>query len=116
LFCVALGFVIFGAQWIGGDAGSGLVSLGIISAFGALVLFGGRSETIRGLRGDGRDERFRAIDMRATAISGLAVITAIILAFVIELARGHHGSPFTWLGAIAGLTYLAAVVVFRVRG
>jgi presenilin-like A22 family membrane protease len=77
LFCVALGFVIFGAQWIGGDAGSGL---------------------------------------RATAISGLAVITAIIVAFVIELARGHDGSPFTWLGAIAGLTYLAAVVVFRVRG
>lgn len=25
-------------------------------AFGALILFGGRSETIRGLRGDGRDE------------------------------------------------------------
>ena len=116
LFCVALGFVIFGAQWIGGDAGSGLVSLGIMSAFGALVLFGGRSETIRGLRGDGRDERFRAIDMRATAISGLAVITAIIVAFVIELARGHDGSPFTWLGAIAGLAYLAAIVVFRVRG
>ena len=43
-------------------------------ALGALVLFGGRSETIRGLRGDGRDERFRAIDMRATAISGLAAI------------------------------------------
>lgn len=115
-FCVAFGLVIFGAQWIGGDAGSGLVSLGIMSAFGALVLFGGRSETIRGLRGDGRDERFRAIDIRATAISGLAVITAIIIAFVIELARGHDGSPFTWLGAIAGLTYLAAIVVFRVRG
>ena len=116
LFSVALGLVVFGAQWIGGDPGSGLVSLGIMSAFGALVLFGGRSETIRGLRGDGRDERFRAIDMRATAISGLAVITAIIIAFVIEVARGHDGSPFTWLGAIAGLAYLAAVVVFRVRG
>ena len=44
------------------------------------------------------------------------MITAIIVAFVIELARGHDGSPFTWLGAIAGLTYLAAIVVFRVRG
>ncbi len=116
LFCVALGLVIFGAQWIGGDAGSGLVSLGIMTAFGALVLLGGRSETIRGLRGDGRDERFRAIDIHATAISGLAVITAIIIAFVIELARGHDGSPFTWLGAIAGVTYLAAILVFRARG
>jgi drug/metabolite transporter (DMT)-like permease len=116
LFCVALGLVIFGAQWVGGNAGSGLVSLGIMSAFGALVLFGGRSETIRGLRGDGRDERFKMIDIHATAISGLAVIVAIIIAFVIELARGHDGSPFTWLGAIAGLAYLAAIVVFRARG
>ena len=116
LFSVALGLVIFGAQWIGGDAGSGLVSLGIMTAFGALVLLGGRSETIRGLRGDGRDERFWQMDLVATAISGLAVIIAIIIAFVVELARGHDGSPFTWLGAIAGVTYLAAIVVFRARG
>jgi len=116
LFCVALGLVIFGAQWVGGNAGSGLVALGIMSAFGALVLFGGRSETIRGLRGDGRDERFKMIDIHATAISGLSVIVAIIIVVVIELARGHDGSPFTWLGAIAGLAYLAAIVVFRARG
>jgi hypothetical protein len=115
-FSLAAGLVIFGAQWIGGDPGSGLVSLGIMTAFGALILFGGRSETIRGLRGDGRDERFKTIDVHATALAGLAVITAIIIGFVVELARGHSGEPFTWLGAIAGLTYLAAVVIFRIRG
>ena len=70
LFAVALGFVVFAAQWIGGDPGSGLESLGIMTAFGALILLGGRSETIRGLRGDGRDERFRMIDMHATALAG----------------------------------------------
>jgi hypothetical protein len=116
LFSVALGLVLFGAQAIGGDAGSGLVSLAIMTAFGALILLGGRSETIRGLRGDGRDERFKTIDIHATALSGLAVIVAVIVASVIELARGHSGAPFTWLGAIAGITYLAAVVVFRMRG
>jgi hypothetical protein len=115
-FAVALGLVIFAAQWIGGDFGNGLVSLGIMIAFGALLLLGGRSETIRGLRGDGGNERFRQIDIHATAISGLAVISAIIVAFVIELVRGHSGSPYTWLGAIGGLTYLAAVVAFRIRG
>jgi hypothetical protein len=115
-FSVAAGLVIFGAQWIGGDPGSGLVSLGIMTGFGALILFGGRSETIRGLRGDGRDERFKTIDIHATALAGLAVITAVIIGFVVELARGHSGEPFTWLGAIAGLTYLAAVVIFRIRG
>ena len=116
LFAVALGLVMFGAQWIGGHPLPGLGSLGIMTAFGALVLFGGRSETIRGLRGDGRDERFREIDLRATAIAGLAVITAIIVAFVVEIARGHNGNPFTWLGAVAGLAYLLAVAVFRFRG
>ena len=116
LFAVALGAVMLAAQWIGGNAQSGLVSLGIMSAFGALVLLGGRSETIRGLRGDGRDERFRQIDIHATAIAGLVVISAIIVAFIVEVARGHDGNPYTWLGAIAGLAYLIAVVVLRVRG
>ena len=116
LFAVALGIVVFVAQWIGGDPDSGLESLAIMTAFGGLLLLGGRSETIRGLRGDGRDERFRQIDIHATALAGLAVIIAIIIAFVIELARGHSGSPYTWLGAIGGLAYLAAVIVFRIRG
>lgn len=116
LIAVALGLVVFGAQWVGGDPGSGLESLGIMTAVGALLLFGGRSETIRGLRGDGRDERFRQIDIHATALAGLAVITAIIIACIVELARGHNGSPYAWLGAIGGITYLAAIIVFRIRG
>ena len=116
LFAVALGLVMFGAQWIGGNPLSGLGSLGIMTGFAAIVLFGGRSETIRGLRGDGRDERFREIDIHATAVAGLAVITAIIVAFVVEIARGHSGAPFTWLGAIGGLAYLFAIIVFRLRG
>ena len=116
LLSVALGVVVFAAQWIGGDPGSGLVSFGIMAGFGALILLGGRSETIRGLRGDGRDERFRMIDIHATALAGLAVILAIIVAFIVELAKGHNGNPYGWLGAIGGLTYLVAIVIFRIRG
>jgi hypothetical protein len=116
LFSVALGIVVFAAQGIGGDPASGLESLAIMTAFGALILFGGRSETIRGLRGDGRDERFRMIDIHATALAGLTVITAIIIAFIFEVAKGHSGSPYGWLGAIGGLAYLLAIIVFRIRG
>ena len=107
---------MFVAQWIGGHPLSGLGSLAIMAGLGALVLLGGRSETIRGLRGDGRDERFRQIDIHATALAGLAVITAIIGAFVVELARGQDGSPYAALGAIGGVAYLIAIVVLRVRG
>ena len=116
LFAVVLGLLVFVAQWIGGDPGSGLVSFAILAGAGLVLLLGGRSETIRGLRGDGRDERFRMIDIHATALAGVAVIYAVIVMFVIELARGHNGNPYGWLGALGGLSYALAVAYFRWRG
>src|SRR5262245_30957473 len=100
LFALACGVVVFAAQWIGGDPKGGLVSLAILAGVGLLVLLGGRSDTIRGLRGDGRDERFRQIDIHATAVAGVAVITAIIIASIVELARGRGPGPYGWLAAI----------------
>jgi hypothetical protein len=116
LFACALGLVMLIAEWIGGDPRGGVISLAIMVVFGALILVGGRSETIRGLRGDGRDERFRQMDVTATAFAGSVVILAIIVAFVVEVAQGNDGSPYTWLGAVAGLAYIAAIVVLRLRG
>lgn len=115
-FCVVLGLVVFIAQWIGGHPHSGFVSLAILAGFGLLILLGGRSETVRGLRGDARDERFRRIDIHATALAGLAVIIAVIVGFLVELARGHDGNPYGWLGAIGGITYIVAIIIFRIRG
>ena len=115
-FSIGLGIVMMAAIWIGGSLSLGLQALAVMTIFAAIVLFGGRSETIRGLRGDGRDERFRQLDLVATAIAGMAVITAIIVAFVVEVAQGNDGRPYSWLGAIGGLAYLVAVVVLRMRG
>ena len=99
LFSLAIGFVFLGIQWSNDDLGSGLGSFAIMAGFGALILLGGRSETIRGLRGDGRDERFRQIDVNATAFAGFVVIIAVIIAFLVELAR-NNGNPYGWIGAI----------------
>ena len=63
----------------------------------------------------GAINRVNVPDLPGT-IAGLAVISAIIIAFLVELARGHNGNPYGWLGAIAGLAYLAAIVIFRIRG
>jgi hypothetical protein len=116
LQAVALGIVVFAAQSVGGDPVSGLGSLGIMTAFGALILFGGRSETVRGLRGDGRDERFRRIDIHATALSGLAMGLAVIIGLLVEFAQGHGPGVYGWLAAMGGVAYLIAIVVFRIRG
>jgi hypothetical protein len=115
-FSVAMGFVLLGAGIVGDHAGDGLFALGVLTAFGAVVLLGGRSETIRGLRGDGRDERFQAIDMRATLASGSALLIAVLVAYIVSVANGHDGSPYSWLAAIAGLVYLASVAWLRIRG
>jgi len=87
-----------------------------MAGFGLLILLAGRSETVRGLRGDGRDERFAQIDLRATASAGLVLIAALIVSWLVEIARGRSGSPYDWLCSLGGLTYLLAVTYFRWRG
>ena len=115
-FSLVLGLVMLAVSWLGGSLSEGLISLAVLAAFGLIILLSGRSETVRGLRGDGRDERFAQIDLQATALSGLAVIVALIVAWLVATARGQSGSPYGWLLAIAGLTYLLAVAWFRWRG
>ena len=116
LFCVGLGVAVFVAQWVGGDARSGAVSFATLTVFGALILLGGRSETVRGLRGDARDERFRTMDIHATAIAGVVLVFTLIVVWLVELARGHDGSPYGELMAVGGLAYLGAIAFMRWRG
>jgi hypothetical protein len=115
-FSLVLGVIILAASWLGGNPGAGVISLVGLIAFGLLVLLAGRSETIRGLRGDGRDERFAQIDLQATAVTGLALLVALIVAWLVAIAQGRSGSPYDWLLAIGGLAYLLAVAWFRWRG
>ena len=115
-FSLVLGLVMLAVSWLGGSPGQGVISLAVLAAFGLIILLAGRSETVRGLRGDGRDERFAQIDLQASALSGLAVIVALIVAWLVATARGQSGSPYDWLLAIGGLAYLLTVAWFRWRG
>ncbi len=86
-----------------------------MTVLGLLILLGGRSETIRGLRGDGRDERFARLDLVATAIAG-NVLIGVIGACVWEWAHGRDGTPpFVQLGAVAGVAYILALGFLRWR-
>ena len=114
--CLGLGAMVLLAGWLGGQLVSGIWGLAVMAAFGLIVTLANGSETIRGLRGDGRDERFAQMDLRATAITGQVLILAVVISWLVEIAQGHSGNPYQWLGAIAGLTYLIAVAYLRWRG
>jgi hypothetical protein len=116
VFSTGLGVVTLAAAWAGGQLVTGLIGLAGMAGFGLVILLAGRSETVRGLRGDGRDERFAQIDLRATAAAGLVLIVVLIVSWLIEIARGRSGSPYDWLCAIGGLAYLLAVALLRWRG
>jgi drug/metabolite transporter (DMT)-like permease len=114
-FCLFLGAVMLAAFAIGGNAGDGLACFGVMAVVGAAFLLGRRSETLQGIGGPGRDERWAMIDVHATALSGVVVILAIIGGWLYEVANGQDGNPFTWLAAVGGVAYIVAVAVLRRR-
>jgi len=116
IFGTAMGLVYLVALSIAGSPVWGVFALAVMVAFsGALLLARRRSETVKGLL-DRNDERITAIDLRATAITAFALIAVILIAFVVQIARGQSGWPYGMLGFVAGVTYVVAVIVLRVRG
>ena len=112
---LTIGIAYLIAAWISGNPVLGLEMLAIMLLFtGGMVIAARRSETVKGLL-DGRDERITSIDLKATACAGGVVLITIIGAFVVEIARGQDGLPYSWLGALGGVTYIGAVIALRIR-
>ena len=115
-FSIGLGLLMFTAYWIGDSATAGVRALAVMTALALLFALGGRrSETISGLGGPGRDERWEKIDIHATAITGMALIAAVLGAWLWEIAHGDDGDPYGQLATVAGLSYIASVAFLRWR-
>ena len=115
LLSLALGGVVFAAMAVGGNPGDGLKSLSVFVVVAAVFALGGRSDTLRGLGGPGRDERWSMIDLGATAFAGVTLVLALTGAWLWELADGGDGGPYGQLLAIGGLSYIAAIAFGRRR-
>jgi len=111
--CVALGVLGGTAQWLGGNRGDALLSFGVMVTIAAGFALGGRNETIRMLRGDGRDERWARIDVRATAFTGMVMIVILGGAAFWEMAHGRTPEPFAPVLCAGAVSYAAALAWLR---
>jgi hypothetical protein len=100
-FALLLGALVLAAMAAGGNTADGLKGFGTMAAVAALFYFGGRSDTLRGFGGPGRDERWSKIDLRASAFAGLVIITVLAGAWLIELSQGQDGSPYSQAASTA---------------
>jgi hypothetical protein len=110
------GLVYLGAEAIGGKPKLGLVMFGVMVVYALGVFFGGRrSETIRGLHGEGRDERFAMLDQRATGFTAWVLSLALLGGFAFEAANGRSGMQYAWPMALGGVGYIGSVIYLRIR-
>ncbi|MFQ3786318.1 hypothetical protein [Halomonas sp. A29] len=116
LIGVALGVVMFLTSWLAGDApGVGLVMLGIMLGYAALMRFGQRFESVQMLSHDPPlDERHALIQLHALRAAYFAVLGVALIGFFWEIARGEPGA-FTLIAAVGGATHLLATVILRRR-
>ncbi len=107
-----LGGAITVASWIGGEPALALM-LGIFYAIccvGAYLWSRGHGDVAAIMRLSG-DERQRLIDVRATAIAGLATLAFCIGGAIVDLALGGTGNPWALILAVGGVSYAVAVAV-----
>jgi hypothetical protein len=116
LYSLGLGAIVFAAFALGRNPADGARAFALFVVVAVVFWFGSpRSDTLGGLGGPGRDERWAAIDLRASAFGGLVVILAAMGAWLYELADGRDGSPYGQLLAVGGVAYIAAIVFLRRR-
>lgn len=111
-----LGGAIAIATWVGGEPYLAIM-LGIfyvVCCAAAYVWSRGGGDVAAILRLDG-DERQRLIDIRATALAGLATLMFCVGGVIVDLARGGTGNPWALICAVGGISYTVALAVLRKR-
>ena len=111
LLVAAVGVPTFAAFWIGGRPGLGAVWAGVSVAFGAALALGGRSDTLRTLRGSDDDERTLLLEYKATTAMGVVLVAALVVLFLAAGIRGENGIVYGALLLLAEAVHLTALAV-----
>ena len=113
IVALLLGLMFLGAAIVGDEPGVGLRAFAVMAAVAAIFAFGGRSETVSAMREP--DERWKSIDLKATAVSGVVMATVAVGGARMRFARGEDPGVFGVICVTGGLTYIIALGWLRAR-
>ena len=111
------GLVVAGAAWAGSGPGTGLAlaAFAVLAALGVVLWASHGDSDLAALVGGTGDERQRALDVRATAVAGLAMGAFSVAMAVAALARGDD-NPWLLVCLVGAATYAVALGYLRARG
>lgn len=114
---IGMGLIMLAISINGGEPWFGVGSLAITWGFAAFLYLGSRiNDTVALIGDDVQDERHVYIHQRAAIYTLNILLFVIVGAAVVNVAQGGHGSPYTWLAAVGGATYLGFLVLLSRRG
>jgi hypothetical protein len=105
----------FVAFWVGGRPQLGAVWAAVSVACGLIIAVGGRSDTIRMLRGTEDDERTLLLEYQATTVTAVVLAVALAGLFLAAGARGESGLVYGLLLLLAEATHLISLAVLNRR-
>jgi hypothetical protein len=116
VLALVLGVGMGAAAAASGRLGLGLGMLGIVAGAALLLVVGSRvSDTVALLGDDIHEERHAHLHQRA-ALYTLNILGLVIVGgFIVDLARGGDGSPWSFLGFVAGVVYVGSLLILNRR-
>jgi predicted MFS family arabinose efflux permease len=116
-FSLMLGLILLGISVMNGQLWIGFGFLLPTWGFAAFLYYGSRlSDTVALISDDVQDERNVQIHSKAALYTLNLMAAAIVGAFVVDIARGGTGSPYTWLALFSAVTYISLLMIFSRRG
>lgn len=116
ILSVVIGLILFGVAVATGEVFVGIGFLAVTWGFAALLHFGPRfSDTIALVGDDVNDERHVYIHQRAALISINLLGFMLIGAFIVDIARGGDGSPYSYMALIGAVTYFSVLLALGRR-
>ncbi|MEJ7569089.1 MAG: hypothetical protein WKF41_12575 [Gaiellaceae bacterium] len=111
LLVAATAIPTFAAFWIGNRPALGALWAAASVGFGLVLALGGRSDTIRTLRGTEDDERTILLEYKATTATAIVLIVALLGLFFAAGFRGESGLVYGVLLLLAEAAHLVALAV-----